>query len=114
LKKYFPKYLHVKISSVLCLFISFIFLLASCSDGPPVKEGKFIKIYVDMLIAQDTTRSNGKQLEGIKKEVLKKFSVSETDYNSTLKYYNADPKRWSEFFDKAIAYLEQLKKEKGS
>ena len=114
MKKYFSKYLHLKISSVLCIFIPFIFLLASCSDSPPVKEDKFVKIYVDMLIAQDSTGSNGKQLEGIKKEVLKRYSVSETDYNSTLKFYNADPKRWSDFFDKAIAYLEKLNKEKGS
>ena len=114
MKKYFSIYLKFKISPFLCLFIPFVFLLASCSDNPPVKEEKFIKIYVDMLIAQDTTRSNGKQLESIKKEVLKKFSVSEADYDSTLKFYNSEPKRWSEFFDKAITYLEQLKKQKGS
>ena len=67
-----------------------------------------------MLIAQDTTRSDGRQLEVIKKEVLKRYSVSDADYNSTLKFYNSEPKRWSEFFDKAIAYLEQLKKNKSS
>ena len=88
-------------------------MLASCSDSPPVKEEKFVKIYIDMLIAQDSTGSNYRQLEVIKKEVLKRYSVSETDYNSTLKFYNDDPKRWSEFFEKAIAYLEKLNKEKG-
>ena len=113
MKKYFSKYLHLKISYALYLFIPFVFLLASCSDNPPVKEEKFVKIYVDMLIAQDSTGSNGKQLEVIKRKVLKKYSVSETDYNSTLKFYNDDPKKWAEFFDKAIAYLERLNKEKG-
>ena len=67
-----------------------------------------------MLIAQDTTGANNKKLENIKGEVLKRYSVSKTDYDSTLSFYNSDPKRWSEFFDKAINYLEQLKKEKGS
>ena len=67
-----------------------------------------------MLIAQDTTAANGKKFESIKAEVLKRYSVSKIDYDSTLSFYNSEPKRWSEFFDKAIAYLEQLKKEKGS
>ena len=91
-----------------------MFLFSSCSASPPIKEEKFIKVYVDMLIIQDTTRAKGSQLESIKKEVLKRYSISAADYNSTINFYNSDPKRWSEFFDKAIAYLEQLKKQKNS
>ena len=49
-----------------------------------------------MLIAQDTTGANNKKLENIKGEVLKRYSVSKTDYDSTLSFYNSDPKRWSE------------------
>ena len=114
MKNYFSKYLHFKFNFIPYVFIPLVFTLTSCSDHPPVKEEKFIKIYVDMLIAQDTTGANGKKLESIKAEVLKRFSVSKTDYDSTLSFYNSDPKKWSEFFEKAINYLEQLKKEKGS
>jgi len=114
LNKYFSKYLHLKFSYILCVFIPLTFLLASCSDSPPVREEKFVKIYVDMLIAQDTTKPDGKQLVVMRKKILKKYSVSDTDYNSTLKFYNSEPKRWSEFFDKAIAYLQRLREGKNS
>jgi Domain of unknown function (DUF4296) len=114
LNKDFSKYLNINIRFILSFYIPLILLFSSCSAAPPVKEDKFIKIYVDMLIAQDTTRATGGQLEVVKSEVLKSYSVSEADYDSTLKFYNSDPKRWSDFFDKAIAYLEQLKKQKNS
>ena len=89
-------------------------IAVSCSDNPPLKEDKFIRIYVDMVIAQDTTNAGALQILNIKKFVLKKYSVSEQDYNSTLRFYNSEPKRWRAFFDKAISYLEQLRKEKNS
>ncbi len=67
-----------------------------------------------MVIAQDTTNAGASQILTIKKNVLKKYSVSEQEYNSTLHFYNSEPKRWQAFFDKAISYLEQLRKEKTS
>ena len=114
MENHFSKYLRAKFAAFICLIIPLAIMLNSCSKSPAVKEDKFIKLYVDMLIAQDTSKANGKQLEIVKKQVLKKYSVSESEYDSTLNFYNEDPKRWSEFFDKAITYLEQLKKRKNS
>ncbi len=114
MKDIFLKYFNFRLAILLYFLIFFSFLTASCSDSPPVKEEKFIRVYVDIVIAQDTTNANSLQLQNIKKSVLEKYSVSEKDYNSTLIFYNSEPKRWQTFFDKAISYLEQLRKGKSS
>jgi len=80
--------------------------LLSCKKQPAIDEKKFIKIYADMIFMQDTSTSS--QLE-IKKEVLKRFNVTENDYDKTIKYYNDDPERWQPFFDSVITYIEKMK-----
>ena len=80
--------------------------LLSCKKQPAIDEKKFIKIYADMIFMQDTSTSS--QLE-IKKEVLKRFNVTENDYDKNIKYYNDDPERWQPFFDSVITYIEKMK-----
>jgi uncharacterized protein YxeA len=80
--------------------------LLSCKKQPTIDEKNFIKIYADMIFMQDTSTSS--QLE-IKKEVLKRFNVTENDYDKTIKYYNDDPERWQPFFDSVITYIEKMK-----
>lgn len=86
-------------------FLSLLLLtLTGCKDQP-VSEDKFIKVYTDLVIAQDTT-GRVSELSQIKKRVFAKYSITEQDYNNTFKFYNENPERWEAFFDKAIAYLE--------
>lgn len=114
MKDFFVKYFNFRLAAIIYFLIPLLFFIVSCSDNPPLKEEKFIRIYVDIVIAQDTTNANPSQTQNIKKNILKKYSVSEKDYKSTLDFYNSEPKRWQAFFDKAISYLEQLKKGKSS
>lgn len=94
--------------SVFLLLLSIVisFSLQSCKESPPVDEKKFIRIYTDMIIMQDTSSSTQQE---IKKEVLKRFNVTENDYDNTIKYYNNDPERWQPFFDSVITYIEKIK-----
>jgi len=80
--------------------------IISCKNQQAIEEKKFVKIYTDMILMQDTSSSS--QLE-IKAEVLKRFNVNEKDYDNTIKYYNDDSERWQPFFDSVITYIEKMK-----
>jgi hypothetical protein len=97
-------------SSGLLLIFSFLFISA-CEKNPAIPEDKFIKVYVDLLILQDTTSTENASLDSLKSIVFTKYSISPEQYDETIRFYNEEPKRWEEFFDKAIAYAEKLKKD---
>lgn len=84
--------------------------LTGCKDQP-VSEDKFIKVYTDIVIAQDTI-GQVSTLSQIKKSIFAKNSITEKDYNNTFKYYNENPEKWEAFFDKAIVYLENQRHKK--
>lgn len=83
-------------------------IIPGCEDQP-VNEDKFIKVYTDLVIAQDTSERSLPLYE-IKKIVFAKNRITEQDYNHTLRFYNENPGKWETFFDKAIAYLEKQRK----
>ena len=86
-------------------------LLSACEKGPAIPENEFIKVYVDLLILQDTTGVNTSVFDSLKTSVFKNHGVSAKEYDATINYYNSNPKKWEEFFNKAIAYAEKLKSE---
>ena len=95
------------ISIVVLLFFIIISIgLQSCTRQPPIEDKKFVKIYADMIFMQDT--SSLSQL-AIKEKVLKQYSVTESDYDNTIKIYNEDPEKWSVIFDSVVVYIESLK-----
>jgi hypothetical protein len=96
-------------------YLSFLFLIlisipifVSCENSPPIPEKKFIKIYYEMTIMQDTTSLTQAQ---IRKNLLKKYNFSEEKYDQTIKFYNSSPERWNKFFDKVLIYLQDLQAE---
>ena len=95
------------LSILFCVFIPVISFI-SCQHGPSIPEEKFVKVFSEMTIMQDTTSLNQAQ---IRKDVLKKYNFSEDDYSKTIKYYNSDPERWNKFFDKVLVYLQDLQAE---
>ena len=102
--------IHPSIHSfLLCLCLS-ILLLQGCSTENKVEEDKMVLIYTDLLIAQDTTFVNETNLDSLISSVLKRYDVSEDEYEKTIEYYNEDIKRWEGFFDKVTAHLESLSK----
>ena len=91
---------------VLLFFIIIPIGLQSCTKQPPIEEKKFVKMYADMIFMQDTSLLS--QI-AIKEKVLRKYSVTESDYNNTIKIYNEDPEKWSVIFDSVVVYIESLK-----
>ena len=93
------------------LFITIILFQGCEKEVKVIPEEKFINVYVDLLILQDTTSTDSLSLDSLKSLVFKNHNVSTEEYDATIHYYNSEPKKWEEFFDKAINYIEALKKE---
>lgn len=94
------------------VFISVMMVLPaliSCSDKT-IDHDKFIDVYVDLRIAEDTVRSDNYDIQKLHKEILKKHGITEEQYNSTFKYFNENPELWEKFYDEAIARVDTLKK----
>ncbi len=83
--------------------------IEGCSHSRRIDEDKFVKIYTDIVIAQDTANANKNQIDEIKSKVFNRYDVTPALYDSTLSYYNSNPQRWEKFFDKTIKYVEGLR-----
>ena len=90
--------------------IIFILLITACDENPPIPEKKFIEVYVDLLISQDTTTASYNP-DSLKSFVLTKHNIHETQYDSMIEYYNQRPDKWIAFFDSVTTYVERLKLE---
>ncbi len=99
------------LSIKLTLLVVFSLLFSACDKEPPIPEEKFIKVYVDLLVIQDTTTSSTFSLDSVKTLVFTRHNISDEDYDETINYYNSQPEKWVAFFDSATAYVEGLKKE---
>jgi len=84
-------------------------LFASCDNKEILPEEKFIEVYVDILVAEDTTTLNSITSDSLKTIILSKHNTTEAVYQNTIDYYNESPERWEKFFDKVVAYVEKLK-----
>jgi hypothetical protein len=93
--------------------ITIIFLMTviifSCSKDDILPEDKFIKIYIDILVAQDTLTDNSISNDSLKTLILKKHNVIDSVFTKTIEYYNYDPAKWEKFFEEAIKHVEELK-----
>jgi hypothetical protein len=93
------------------LFFVLSLLLKACDEGPPIPEEKFIKLYVDLLIVQDTTSADTLSLDSVKTIVFTRHNISTEQYDETISYYNSQPEKWAAFFDSATVYVEKLKQD---
>ena len=92
------------------LIVTLLFtLLISCTEDEKIPEEKFIKIYVDILIAQDTSSVLNPSIDSIKTIVFERYDITEILYQENIDFYNESPERWEAFFDSALVYVENLK-----
>ena len=85
-------------------------LFIACDSQPPIPEDKFIKVYVDLLIVQDTTTTENYTIDSVKSRVLEKYGFTTQQYDKTIRYYNSQPEKWVVFYDSVTVYVERLKK----
>ncbi len=96
-----------------CYFIIttliFLFVLEGCSKRNILDENKFMKVYVDLVIAQDTSGVPIAKFDSVKSVIFKRDGITKDEYSATINHYNKDPKKWQEFFNKTTAYIEGLR-----
>jgi hypothetical protein len=92
--------------TIICLLIVFIF---SCSKDDIIPEDKFINIYIDILVAQDTLTDNSISNDYLKTLILQKYNITDSIYTNTIEYYNNNPDKWGRIFEDAIKQVEELK-----
>ncbi|UCH65772.1 MAG: DUF4296 domain-containing protein [Ignavibacterium sp.] len=83
--------------------------LTYCSEEEILPEDELIKIYVDILIAQDTTIDKSITTDSLKTIVLNKYGVPDSLYVKSIEHYKSSPVQWEAFFDNAIKYVEELR-----
>ena len=84
-------------------------VLVNCSEEDILPEEKLIKIYVDILIAQDTTSDKSISTDSLKVIVLNNHDVPDSLYLKAIEHYKSSPAKWEAFFDNAIKYVEELR-----
>ncbi|MCH7964488.1 MAG: DUF4296 domain-containing protein [Bacteroidetes bacterium] len=97
---------ETKIITIIFLLSVFIF---SCSKDDIIPEDKFTKIYIDILVAQDTLTDNSISNDSLKTLILQKYNVTDSIYTKTIEYYNYNPDKWENFFEGAIKQVQELK-----
>ena len=88
--------------------------LISCTEKEKIPQEKFIKIYVDILIAQDTSSVLNPSLDSMKALVFERYDITDSLYEENIGFYNESPERWNAFFDSALVYIEYLKSKEGN
>jgi hypothetical protein len=83
--------------------------IIGCNKDETIPEDEFIKVYVDILVTQDTLQNKSIPPDSIRAIVLEKHNIPDSVYKKTIDYYNSSEENWEKFFDKAIKYVEDLK-----
>jgi hypothetical protein len=86
-------------------------IILGCSHKT-LNEDEFAKIYAEIIIAQDTAKFTPNNFKPVEDKVFKKYGTTGIEYEATVASYNRDPEKWEKFFNKAISYVEDLKKQK--
>lgn len=100
--------MHLKTKNITIIFLLIIFIFG-CSKNNILPEEKFRKIYIDILVAQDTLSDNTISNDSLKTLILQKYNVTDSIYTNTIEYYNSDPDMWEKFFEDVIKQVEELK-----
>jgi len=91
------------------IFFTLIFLFIYACSFKDVDPEVMSKTYVDLLIAKESFPGGSDSLLSVSDSIFNKYNISSEDYYSTLKKYEADQKKWDEFFTKSREYLDSLK-----
>jgi hypothetical protein len=94
-------------SNLSIIFGLFFLLLFGCKNNEVIEQDKMVLIYTDLLIAQDTSVVNEKNLDSLRTMIFSRYSVSESEYDNTIEYYNEETERWEEFFSRITTHLEK-------
>ena len=100
--------MQLKTKNIKIIFLLIVFIFG-CSRDDILPEEKFRKIYIDILVTQDTLSENTISNDSLKTVILQKYNVTDSIYTKTIEYYNNNPDMWEKFFEDVIKQVEELK-----
>jgi hypothetical protein len=83
-------------------------LFISCEEKPAIDEVKFVKVYAELISAPDSISVDSTKYFEYKKKIFSDFNLTEKDYEQTIEFYNKDPKRWEDFFNRVVKHIEAI------
>ncbi len=98
------------------LLIALAMLSASCRSGPrKIPEKKMIRIYADMLVADQWLLDNGSERKTADttlfyEPVFRKYGYTTEDYQYSLHHYLKNAEKFDRMVDKVMETLEERKK----
>lgn len=94
--------------SIYHILILSLIIFISCEENPSIEENKFVKVYAELISAPDSIAVDSTKFFDYKKKVFSDFNLTEKDYEQTVEFYNKDPKRWENFFNKVVKHIEAI------
>lgn len=93
--------------------IIFIILLffQGCESKEKLPADKLARIYVDILIAEQTYIYDADSLQIAVEQVYKNNGITKAEYEKGISKFKADEEKWEQFFEIAKNYLDSLKSE---
>lgn len=93
------------------LFLSVIIFFAvfnGCAKKN-IDEDTASKVYVEVIIVQETYSHNMDSLKTKQNEIFQKYNIPQEEFEKFLQTYQGDEKKWNSFFKKADDYMAELK-----
>lgn len=90
--------------------VIFVILFSACDSNKKLDQDTMVDLYVNVVIAEEAYPNNLDSLIAKRDSVFRKFGVTEEEYKNTLESYKEDKEYWDEFFPKALAIIDSLKK----
>lgn len=110
-----PIYNRMKVS-IITTFRFFLLIAAAgiifAGCGPKrLDKEKFILVYYDILLMQESRGGEIGAMELIRNEVYKKHGITDEEYRNTLAWYSEDKARWEEFYTGLTEYVKERERE---
>ena len=90
------------------LFTLFLFLI-SCEVNEKISQKKISQLYVDILIAEETYKTDSDSMKIVIDSLYKFHEITESKYLKEFENYSYTEDTWKEFFKNAEEYLDTLK-----
>lgn len=90
------------------LIVLGVFLFTSCKTEQKFEKEKIARLYVDILIADETYKHDKDSLKFVTDSLFNYYKIHSEDYKSELEKFKFDETAWDEFFLSVETYLDTL------
>jgi len=92
------------------IFVFLLFTIFSCQKDKTliINKEQFIKIYARLLII-DQLKIEKKNRDSLVQELYHENNITTANIDSTVSYYNSNPKEWVEIYDRIRETILELK-----